>query len=816
MAISSRVSTSELQLSLFTAAEIAAVLGRKRQSVARQLKEITESAVVAVRGNEAKAWKYSDLPNELKLTLSTQATKRGYDHPCRMLAAPPPRWEPDIPLSEIAEKYLVKARRLQAALAYLLERLERRPFPELLTQTRTEYLREFGREVSEAHLRILIERTIDRDRGACEWNRLALYLDDRIARKSCHSSKAERYDLVHIRAALSFLTDPGSPQTGEIPLVWNAIFSGFEILMAETERPRSLKRAVIDLLRVEAPWLAKNRSTLERQFARKYDRWIQGGRTATCLCDLRPAKAGRKAVYQLDEKTLGLLQARSLNDRGRLGQAWRELWDEGKLPEELYNQGSRGRVPDRIRTSLTAQIRAMRPHFQGPRHAKVNGPKVERDWSGLPSGYQVQADDVTWNHFYWVPDENGEHRYGDLRFRIIRGQCLLWIDSRTTYIHCFQLIPREQYTSLDILRGVIHLHDSWGLPPELLFELGLWERSLVIKGRNDELGLKERIYGLEDLGVRIRHAYDPSAKVVEGVFGRLQNSMDKERGYSGRNERFDLPESTKEALKMVRSGKVHPAEYFLSHAEWTSRLEQICDDYNDTPQNGKMLRGLAPRAAFRRWQMDTPPVRLDGPLRYLLAMHCREVKVRERGIVLKIGRREYVYRDQSTSDLIGTKVLAWWDQESPEQIVLTTLDHKNPVVVDRATLVPAFDAPTEVIAQAKREISEHLSGPKSRLSSLRKKFPEEFANRGRRKVDWNHEGTREAAELGQEIEHLQGEAKLEREEKDRSRRRLSRLAAESNFYIPSSSEATGGQLKSAEKLRLLSKKRAQQNEESRR
>jgi hypothetical protein len=46
------------------------------------------------------------------------------------------------------------------------------------------------------------------------------------------------------------------------------------------------------------------------------------------------------------------------------------------------------------------------------------------------------------------------------------------------------------------VRGVVRLHDEFGLPPELYFERGIWQKSLLIAGRGDEVPWKERVYGL--------------------------------------------------------------------------------------------------------------------------------------------------------------------------------------------------------------------------------------------------------------------------------------------------------------------------------
>ena len=381
------------------------------------------------------------------------------------------------------------------------------------------------------------------------------------------------------------------------------------------------------------------------------------------------------------------LLARALGCGGRLAQAYRELWDEGRLPASFYETYTRdacdkSRVPKAVRALFPADflVQMQRQHV-GKKATTLHGPKCTRDWSTMPAGVQAQSDDCTLPVYFWVPSEDG-------RFKLLRGQFLPWIDTRTTYIHCFQLLPTESYSSLDIVRGVVRLHDEFGLPPELYFERGIWQRSLVIAGRGDEVPWKQRVYGLRDLGVRLSHALDPSAKVVERVLGALQNRMERERGYCGRDERRDCPEATAKAKRAVDAGRCHPGEWFYSYAEWVARLNALCDAYNDEPQGGKMLAGRSPRQAFVKLQAE-PPIRLDDTTRYLLASHRRVEKVTARGLTVRIGRAAYTYKSEATGRLIGQRVLAWFDVEDPSLITLTTLDQKDPVTVARETVLRA-------------------------------------------------------------------------------------------------------------------------------
>ena len=113
---------------------------------------------------------------------------------------------------------------------------------------------------------------------------------------------------------------------------------------------------------------------------------------------------------------------------------------------------------------------------------------------------------------------------------------------------------------------------------------------------------------------RISHARGPSAKIVEGVLGAVQNRMERMRGYCGRDERKDCPEFTRAGLNGVKAGH-HPSEYFYSYNEWLVEVAGIFNYYNDAPQRGKRLQGLSPREAFAKWR-GAPPIRLDDSTRF--------------------------------------------------------------------------------------------------------------------------------------------------------------------------------------------------------
>src|SRR5258708_27685645 len=137
--------------------------------------------------------------------------------------------------------------------------------------------------------------------------------------------------------------------------------------------------------------------------------------------------------------------------------------------------------------------------------------------------------------------------------------------------------------------------------------------------------------GLRGLGLQFCHAKLPRGKVIERVFGLLQNHLESEPGYAGRDERHDKFERVQEQLSLVRRGKAQPEEFFLSEAEYLKRLEAIVRIYNEERQQGKYCPALSPREAFEKFHAEDPRIRLAPSCPHLLAspqMRVRSVRTR--------------------------------------------------------------------------------------------------------------------------------------------------------------------------------------------
>jgi hypothetical protein len=191
--------------------------------------------------------------------------------------------------------------------------------------------------------------------------------------------------------------------------------------------------------------------------------------------------------------------------------------------------------------------------------------------------------------------------------------------------------------------------DTYGLPRKgFYYENGMWRNARLLHGRRDEINWHRTEMGLRGLGLQFRHARLPRGKVIERVFGLLQNYLESEPGYAGRDERHDKFERVQEQISLVRRGKEHPSAFFLPEAAYLQRLGVLVDKYNNERQQGEYCPGLSPREAFEKFHGEEPRVRLDPVSRHLLASHKMRVRCGRNGISFRFGKEQFTYKNYET------------------------------------------------------------------------------------------------------------------------------------------------------------------------
>ena len=410
-----------------------------------------------------------------------------------------------------------------------------------------------------------------------------------------------------------------------------------------------LKRELADWL--EGHGLQRSIRSLERDLSRF--------RKHALLFDGRAEANKLKRAPTLSQADRDALVSSALFDHDSdVDPAWAQCVREKRLSQQIIDRyplpkGRRPKCPKRIRNQITAEIARLYPHHRGARHARLVGADIRRDWSKVPSGSIYSCDDHTPDVYYYVPDGQGW-------FSLIRGQFLPVIDVRSKKLLDFVLIDSPNYTAFAIRALFNRVSLRFGPPDIWHLECGLWKRSKLL-GRGGARGasLVEIDQNFAELiGSKIIHALpgNAKAKVIENVFSLLVRRFRGEFGYVGNDEMHDKRERVRAAIIEVEKGPrngTHPAKVgFLSGDEWKAKLEGYCADYNNAPQESRVMGGnqvefISPEEAWVKYrQRDASgavvePLLLPKEMEYKLAEHQQPVTVTRNGIRLFSGKYRY-------------------------------------------------------------------------------------------------------------------------------------------------------------------------------
>ena len=257
----------------FSAARIAAALGKSKRGVQLALRNIPRSEQILVRGQEADTWSIDRLPSNYRHELEMIAKKRGYRSCEHLLQDPPRRFVPRdaqgcvVPPSEISDGDWARACRLCSFLAPVLQQIRREGKSDDLALQ--QFRREFG-NVSERHFRRLIKRTLQRDAGEERFDDNALYLPESVARRRevipIANTAADRTLL----DALSRVKNPSNPTTDESALVWTVACELVSDAAGESrQKQKRAQRRLIDLLMKSGVAIAHTPEALRKNFKRK-------------------------------------------------------------------------------------------------------------------------------------------------------------------------------------------------------------------------------------------------------------------------------------------------------------------------------------------------------------------------------------------------------------------------------------------------------------------------------------------------------------------------------------------------------------------
>ena len=763
----------------FTAAQIGAALGMKRQAVQWHLRDVSPVGVRIIAGNEASAWTVEQLPAPLRERLAAAAAQQRCRSIDALLSMPRQQWQPPIPLDKISDAGIQAATKLRDALKPWLMQQHNLNLsaPEFENRGVADYQKIFGNRITARYWLELFMRTIRRDNGAEEWNRLEIYLPDRVKQKDAPAAivaEALAEDFSELESFITACTNPHAPNKTECAAVWTLALEKFASLVNAGEPEKSAARRVRLFLSARASFLAASRDGLWLAFKRKLEALKKSAGDVNAL---RDGRADNGARFELPENDRDLLIHRAVfYYRGDIAPAWRDLLRDGFSPAvvERYagRAGKKSHVPASVMESIAPEVEILTVMYRGPRAFDAIKGHVTRSYEGISSLQCISGDDFTLNTYFYVPDGKGW-------FDLTRGQVIMFIDFRTLRILGWALEPRKSYSSLTIRSLCTHVFGEFGVPEILYFERGIWKSATLLKGKTEPFGFTEISQGLREFGITFKHAIRPRTKVVERIGGMFQDIAEAEPGYCGRDERRDAPESLRKQMAEVAARKVHPSKYFYSLDQWNQRIAQLVNQYNSEPQQGHILAGLSPDQAFEAHMNPVPPMQFNAGLRYLLAHDKRLVPVTTNGVTIQIGKTKFNYRGQEIAHLVGREVLAWFDPENPETVVVTNSDRTNPICVARSQNPSALES---LIAPESGTLGRELSRIEGQASYMKTRFnvvKAKFVLPQRRLL-----AAAQIVELGSQITTQKNDMSEKATRRQRQRSQVQRFAQRTGIAVP--------------------------------
>lgn len=639
---------------------------------------------------------------------------------------------------------------------------------------RSGYVQSVGHPISSRTFWRLFDTVIERDAGRREFGNLALYLPNVLQRRATPDVFAKlAKSLPTLVNAVHGVEDVNAPTVAQVLLIWDSALNEHQDLIDAGMSPKKATETVVAALNACGLPLARSREALRRNFSRKVDRWVEGGRVPSAIRDQRAERSGDQDGVPLTEEDVKKLTARGLQ-MGSLALAWREFLREGKLSEAvtqryISNPKTKSYVPKSVREIVGPKIAMLRDVHRGPRQAKLKGAYITRDWSGVLAGDWYQADDTTLGIYYWEEADDGS-------WRILRGQFLPMIDCGTRRALGVALHSEASYTAAVIRGLIVATHDTYGLPRAgFYFENGIWRSAKLLHGTqppSDAVPFEETEVGLREW-TKFKHALpgNARAKPIERVIGILQTFMQDQPGYVGRDEKNEKFEAVQLKLTAARAGKLHPNTFLLHRDEWIKRIEGVCEKYNDEPQEGH-LDGLTPREAWdQRFDTNSPLVKLGPDVRYLLANHRRPMKVRKNGVCVQLGKDRLWFQSEELGALIGQIVQVYFNPDDPSSVfVLRNPTDVAALVVPAAPVIPAMNATAEQLAAANASVANQNRATRTLYAAIKPYFQQPDSTYFRKNV-----ADPATVEMGQEVAADQTAIAAAQSEDKRKQRELAKL-----------------------------------------
>ncbi len=397
----------------FIAAQIAAALAMKRQAIQWHLRGVEPATVKIVNGNQAEAWALAQLPASLRARLESESARQRCRDVESLLAMPRTRWQPPLPLENICDADIQAATKLRTALLPWLYRQhdKRLTAAEMDASGAADYRRAFGNEITTRYWREILTRTVRRDNGFEEWNRLEIYLPDRPKQKDAPAQivvEALAEDFAELEQFLAACGNPHDPNETERNGIWTLALEKFSAMVSAGASEKSAARRVRKFLFARAKFLAPSRNALRMAFFRNLGKLELANGDAKALHDGRAENGPR---FQLPEDDRDLLIACAVQGRygprGDIAPAWRNLLRSREFSPEVLSRyigaANKSHVPAAVRESVAPEVEILTVMHQGRRAFDAIKGHVTRSYDGTHSLQCISGDDFTLNTYFFFP-----------------------------------------------------------------------------------------------------------------------------------------------------------------------------------------------------------------------------------------------------------------------------------------------------------------------------------------------------------------------------------------------------------------------------
>jgi hypothetical protein len=560
---------------LVTVSEIARALGRSRARVVELLEDTPEKGQKLVRDRKyAAAWSTADFPPKLRERLARLARNAG----CRTIAdfillkcAP---WKPELPLAEICEAQIQSATLRRAILAPLLLKRDKSLSQRQLAVLAADAFLNQAPEiyVADRTMRGWIARAFERDDSREEWERIELYLDEKLRRRAN--------------------TDAGNCQPLEFGS-WeqccfyldSQIAAGVPFKTAMPELRKRIKgTALVGSLDAHGIWVALDRA---------WQCWKNEGR----IEDKRKGNSGRRAKFELsDEEKRALrflvLQKESFAlaveefarhpvcSRGTAHLILAELdraaheQREPRWPKSFYRAGH---VSEEEKALFRGR-KAFEKIEMCERRGMFWRDAASEEIPMLPNTIW-ESDDMSINEpFRYRDSETGELRLGRQTLCTLDVYSCAWLGVSPIGR------PRDAYRNEDIADHLFECVSDYGLPLIWKFERGPWENSVIdgiVIGKDAEG--KDIRWGSLDAVCKIQRVFKAKGKgTIESSFNLLQRLLAHNSTTIGRT-RGEFERATKAFLRAC-NGDERCAQKFWDITDAADGIKAAMDKFNLRPK----------------------------------------------------------------------------------------------------------------------------------------------------------------------------------------------------------------------------------------